>query len=46
MSIVREFEAAFNRADVEALVACFTPAGRYVDNFYRESFRDYLLDTG
>ena len=34
MSIVREFEAAFNRADVEALVACFTPAGRYVDNFF------------
>ena len=34
MSIVREFEAAFNRGDVEALVACFTPAGRYVDNFF------------
>jgi steroid delta-isomerase-like uncharacterized protein len=34
MSIVREFEAAFNRADVEALVACFTPAGSYVDNFF------------
>ena len=34
MSIVREFEAAFNRAEVEALVACFTPAGRYVDNFF------------
>ena len=34
MSIVREFEAAFNRNDVEALVACFTPAGRYVDNFF------------
>jgi steroid delta-isomerase-like uncharacterized protein len=34
MSIVREFEGAFNRRDVEALVACFTPAGRYVDNFF------------
>ena len=34
MSIVREFEAAFNRHDVEALVACFTPTGRYVDNFF------------
>jgi len=34
MSIVREFEAAFNRRDVEALVACFTPAGSYVDNFF------------
>ena len=34
MSIVNEFEAAFNRRDVEALVACFTPAGSYVDNFF------------
>ena len=34
MSIVKEFEAAFNRGDVEALVACFTPTGRYVDNFF------------
>ena len=34
MSIVREFEAAFNRGDVEALVACFTSTGRYVDNFF------------
>ena len=34
MSIVSEFEAAFNRNDVEALVACFTPTGRYVDNFF------------
>ena len=34
MSIVREFEAAFNRNDVEALVGCFTPTGRYVDNFF------------
>jgi steroid delta-isomerase-like uncharacterized protein len=34
MSIVKEFEAAFNRQDVEALAACFTPTGRYVDNFF------------
>jgi steroid delta-isomerase-like uncharacterized protein len=34
MSIVREFEAAFNRQDVEALVACFTPDGSYVDTFF------------
>src|SRR5262245_28419401 len=34
MSIVREFEAAFNRADVAALVACFTPGATYVDSFY------------
>jgi steroid delta-isomerase-like uncharacterized protein len=34
MSIVRAFEAAFNRNDVDALVACFTPGGRYVDNFF------------
>jgi steroid delta-isomerase-like uncharacterized protein len=34
MSIVREFEKAFNRQDVEALVACFTPDGTYVDTFF------------
>jgi steroid delta-isomerase-like uncharacterized protein len=34
MSIVSEFEAAFNRGDVEGLVACFTPDGSYVDNFF------------
>lgn len=34
MSIVREFEAAFNRRDVEALVACFTETGLYVDTFF------------
>jgi steroid delta-isomerase-like uncharacterized protein len=34
MSIVREFEAAFNRQDVGALVACFTPDATYVDTFY------------
>ncbi len=36
MSIVREFETAFNRQDVAGLVACFTPAGAYRDTFYGE----------
>jgi steroid delta-isomerase-like uncharacterized protein len=34
MSIVTEFAEAFNRGDVGALVACFTPDARYVDNFF------------
>ena len=34
MSIVRDFEQAFNRQDVEALVACFTAGGSYVDTFF------------
>jgi steroid delta-isomerase-like uncharacterized protein len=34
MSVVRDFEKAFNRQDVEALVALFTPAGAYTDTFY------------
>lgn len=34
MSLVREFERAFNRQDVEALVALFTPTGAYTDTFY------------
>lgn len=34
MSIVREFETAFNRQDVDALVGCFTPGGSYVDTFF------------
>ena len=34
MSIVDDFAAAFNRQDVDALVACFTPAGTYVDTFF------------
>ena len=34
MSIVRDFERAFNRQDVGALVACFTPGGSYVDMFF------------
>jgi steroid delta-isomerase-like uncharacterized protein len=34
MRIVEDFAAAFNRQDVDALVACFTPAGSYVDTFF------------
>jgi len=34
MSIVREFERAFNGQDVAALVACFTPDGSYHDTFF------------
>ncbi|HEX9821647.1 MAG TPA: nuclear transport factor 2 family protein [Methylomirabilota bacterium] len=34
MSIVREFEEAFNRQDVGALVACFTPGATYTDTFF------------
>ncbi len=34
MSIIKEFEAAFNRQDVDALVACFTPGGTYGDALY------------
>jgi taurine dehydrogenase small subunit len=34
MSIVREFEKAFNRQDVDGLLACFTPGGSYVDTFF------------
>lgn len=34
MSIVDDFGAAFNRQDVDALVACFTPDGSYVDTFF------------
>ena len=34
MSIVHDFESAFNRQDVEALIAWFTPAGSYVDTFF------------
>src|SRR3989442_5285060 len=36
MSMVRDFEMAFNRQDVTALVACFTPTGRYRDTFFGE----------
>jgi len=34
MSIVNEFERAFNRRDVSALLACFTEDATYHDNFY------------
>jgi steroid delta-isomerase-like uncharacterized protein len=34
MSVVREFEKAFNRQDVDALLACFTERATYRDNFY------------
>jgi steroid delta-isomerase-like uncharacterized protein len=34
MSIVHEFEKAFNRTDVDALVACFTVGATYTDNFF------------
>jgi steroid delta-isomerase-like uncharacterized protein len=34
MSIVREFERAFNRQDVSALLACFSEDASYHDNFY------------
>ena len=33
-SVVREFETAFNRQDVDALVRCFTEGATYVDNFF------------
>ena len=36
MSVVREFEKAFNRQDVDALLACFTERASYRDNFYGE----------
>jgi ketosteroid isomerase-like protein len=34
MSIVRDFEKAFNHQDVDGLLACFTPGATYVDMFY------------
>jgi ketosteroid isomerase-like protein len=34
MSIVRDFERAFNRREVNALLDCFTEDARYYDNFY------------
>lgn len=34
MSIVRQFEAAFNRRDVPGLLACFTERASYHDTFY------------
>jgi steroid delta-isomerase-like uncharacterized protein len=34
VSIVRDFERAFNARDVSALLACFTPDASYDDGFY------------
>lgn len=34
MSIVHDFAKAFNRTDVDALLACFTPGATYTDNFF------------
>ena len=34
MSIVRRFEAAFNKQDVDALVGCFTERATYTDTFF------------
>jgi steroid delta-isomerase-like uncharacterized protein len=36
MSVVREFERAFNHQDVGALLACFTPDASYHDTFFGE----------
>src|SRR5262245_1485953 len=36
MSIVNDFEKAFNQRDVPALVGCFTDDASYRDNFYGE----------
>jgi steroid delta-isomerase-like uncharacterized protein len=36
MSLVRAFATAFNRNDVDALLACFTPDASYHDNFFGE----------
>ena len=36
MSVVRDFERAFNRQDVSALLDCFIESGRYHDNFFGE----------
>jgi hypothetical protein len=34
MSIVRDFESAFNRHDVNGPLACFRPMGGDVDTFF------------
>ena len=36
MGIVHDFERAFNRQDVPALCACFTPDASYHDSFFGE----------
>src|SRR3990172_3645152 len=35
MGLVQDFADAFNRRDVDALLACFTAEASYVDRFYR-----------
>jgi ketosteroid isomerase-like protein len=34
MGVVKDFEAAFNRRDVDGLLACFTDDATYDDGFY------------
>jgi steroid delta-isomerase-like uncharacterized protein len=34
VSVVRDFERAFNRRDVDALVPLWAPAGSYTDTFF------------
>jgi steroid delta-isomerase-like uncharacterized protein len=34
VSVVREFESAFNRADIPGLLRCFTEDATYIDTFY------------
>lgn len=34
MGVVKDFEAAFNRRDIDGLLACFTADASYADNFY------------
>jgi len=36
MSTVKDFATAFNRQDVDGLLACFTEAATYADTFYGE----------
>jgi steroid delta-isomerase-like uncharacterized protein len=45
MSIVKDFEGAFNKQDVEALLGCFTERATYHDNFFgAHSGRSALRD--
>lgn len=34
MSVVHRFESAFNKQDVDGLVACFTESATYTDTFF------------
>jgi steroid delta-isomerase-like uncharacterized protein len=36
MGVIQEFAKAFNARDVDGLLACFTGAASYTDNFYGE----------